>query len=69
MNHLSIVNTPKSFYQTIISVHSVGCSALCHCLIYPPHFYIDLRLIQNILLYKLSPYKEYGIVVILFSEG
>ena len=29
---------------------------------------MDLKLLQNILLYKLSPYMEYCMVVILFLE-
>ena len=61
-------NTPKSFYQTRISVHAVGCSALCHYLTYPLDFGTDLKLLLNGLLCKLSPYGDYCMVVTLFSE-
>lgn len=51
-------DTPKSFYQTRISVHAVGCSALCHYLTYPLDFCTDLKLSLKVLLYKLSPYRD-----------
>lgn len=61
-------NTPKSFYQSGIFVHSLWHSAFCHYLIYLPHICMYLKLFWNILFYKLSLYGEYCIMIILFSE-